>query len=193
MREEKGREGGRFPPKLAPKPPTPGHQSPIARVATPASIDKCKPPARLQTPSGLITVLTAASGRGPRRAALERMRLHAVVCDLACSPISQVWACIVRDVGVGWSSTVEDPSVPGRFWLHHCLYSANVTPLPGSVVRRFQASACGADFTGDGVANGSDVAAFGEYYAQGAPEADFVPDEIINSDDILEYLAVGLP
>ncbi len=104
--------------------------------------------------------------------------------DLPFSPVE------ITIGNTDYSGTVEDPIVPGRFWLHHGLAGHPSISL-GSIVMSFEG--CGADFTGDGFANGSDVAAFGSLFSASAPEVDFIPDETIDSDDFLEYLQIGLP
>jgi len=49
------------------------------------------------------------------------------------------------------------------------------------------------DFTGDGLVGGADVAAFGNFFAQSADEADFDPNEVIDSTDALLYQQIGVP
>jgi hypothetical protein len=88
-----------------------------------------------------------------------------------------------------YSGTVEDPVIPGRFWAHHGL----VRTVEGVQTRVIRFNACGADFTGDGLVGGADVAAFGVFFGQAADEADFEPDEVIDSADAIMYQQIGVP
>lgn len=60
-----------------------------------------------------------------------------------------------------------------------------------STVQRFDG--CGADFNGDGFVGGDDALMFGEFFLQGAPEADFEPDGSVDAADVVEYQQSGAP
>jgi hypothetical protein len=78
-------------------------------------------------------------------------------------------------LGVHYRMDAEDGFIAGRKIGRH-------------VVRHFLRPLCTADFNGDGVTNGADVAAFLLAFIRHRPEADFNNDGVINVLDILAFL-----
>jgi Bacterial Ig domain len=66
----------------------------------------------------------------------------------------------------------------------------NVRSEPATVVLRVTASACPADFTGDGVLNFFDVSGFLAAFSAQDPAADFTGDSVYNFFDVSEFFAV---